>query len=229
MRGWIVQLLATLGCAGTAQAAPWVRDDDGWYARALITSETLDGAEGWRADGYGEYGLTEKLTITAKAESVTYDGFNEFDREAFRLTLRRQLMKRGNWVAGAELGAVHGSTATGFSGCEGWGYEARAGAGYSGVLRERAFYAFGDVAYIQQERGCERQRAEFGLGTDIGENMFLTQQIWIENGNQSADSVKTESQIGIHFDTFDLSLGFREEIGGEFEETAVLIALVARR
>jgi len=47
--------------------------------------------------------------------------------------------------------------------------------------------------------------------------------------NISARSIKTESQIGVHLGRVDVSLGYREEIGGAFEETAVLIAVVMRR
>ncbi|MDP3460857.1 MAG: hypothetical protein Q8S09_16420, partial [Hyphomonas sp.] len=82
---------------------------------------------------------------------------------------------------------------------------------------------------IRQEGGCERFRAEFGYGSDLTERVFLTQQLWIEEGNQSASSIKTENQIGVHFDKLDVSLGYREELGGQFDEHAVLIAFVARR
>lgn len=230
MRGLFTQLFTAASIAGAASAAPWVRDDGGWYARALVAHDTLDGAEGWRQDAYAEYGLTDRWTVTAKAEAVFYPGYEAFDREAFRLTLRRQLFKQGNWTGGAEAGPVYGSTVTGFSSCNGLGFETRGGLGYSGQRKSgRRFYAFADAAYIRQEDGCERRRAELGYGSDLTERVFLTQQLWIEEGNQSASSIKTENQIGVHFDKLDVSLGYREELGGEFDERAVLIAVVARR
>lgn len=230
MRGLFTQIFTAASIAGAASAAPWVREEGGWYGRALIANDTLDGAEGWRGDAYAEYGLTGDWTVTAKTETVTYTDFEEFDRDAFRLTLRRKLLERGNWTLGAEAGPIYGSTATGFAGCDGYGFEARGGAGYSGAHKSgQRFYAFADAAYIRQENGCERMRAEFGYGSDLTDRVFVTQQLWIEEGNKSADSIKLENQIGVHFGPLDVSLGYREEYGGQFEERAILVALVARR
>lgn len=52
---------------------------------------------------------------------------------------------------------------------------------------------------------------------------------WLEYGSQSADSIKTETQIGYHFPAADVSIGYREEFGGEFDEQAVLLAVTVRR
>ncbi len=206
-----------------------MREDGGWYARALIAHDTLEGVEGWRSDAYSEFGLTDALTLTAKAEAVTYSHYTAFDREAYRLTLRRRLLERGNWTLGAEAGPVYGSTATGFVSCDGIGFETRGGLGYSGQRKGRSIYAFADVIHIQQADNCGRNRLEIGYGSDLTERIFLAQQVWIEDGNESADSIKSENQIGIHFDRFDLALGYREELGGQFNEHAVTLALVARR
>lgn len=230
MRGLLTQLFTAFSVAGAAQAAPWVREDGGWYGRALVAHDSLGEAEGWRTDGYAEYGLSDDWTATAKAEAVSYSGYSEFDQEAYRLTLRRKLFTHGNWAIGAEAGPVYGSTSTGFNTCDGLGFEARAGAGYSGTRKSgRNVYAFADAALIRQEGGCERFRAEFGYGSDLTERIFLTQQLWIEEGNRSADSIKIENQIGVHFGPVDVSLGYREELGGQFDEHAVLVAVVARR
>lgn len=230
MRGLIAQIMTAASLAGVAEAAPWVRGDGGWYARALIAQDTLDGAAGKRGDLYGEFGLSETWTVTGKIESVTYPDFEAFDRDAYRLTLRRKLLDHGKWTLGGEAGPVYGTTSTGFAGCRGFGFEARGGLGYSSQNEEgRSFYAFADAAQIWQEDGCQRTRAEFGYGSDLTKRIFLTQQLWVEKGNQSADSIKLENQIGVHFEKADVSLGYREELGGQFEETALLIAIVARR
>jgi hypothetical protein len=71
----------------------------------------------------------------------------------------------------------------------------------------REFYAFADAAYIRQEDVCERVRAEFGYGRYLTERVFFTQQLWVEEGNQSASSIKIENQHGVHFDKVDVSLG----------------------
>jgi hypothetical protein len=41
--------------------------------------------------------------------------------------------------------------------------------------------------------------------------------------------IKIENQLGVHFYKVDVSPGYREELGGQFDEPAVLIAVVARR
>ena len=108
MRGLITQILTAASIAGAAEAAPWTQAEGDWYGRALIARDPLDGAEGWRADLYGEYGISDRWTLTAKSEAVTYSDFTEFDREALRLSVRRQLLKRGNWELGAEAAVLEG-------------------------------------------------------------------------------------------------------------------------
>lgn len=68
-----------------------------------------------------------------------------------------------------------------------------------------------------------------GLGQDMTRHIFIGQQLWYEDGNRTGRSVKTETQLGVHLGPVDLSLGYRDEIGGAFEESAILIAVVARR
>ncbi|MFN7054194.1 hypothetical protein [Hyphomonas sp.] len=231
MRGISTLILAGASLAGPAAAAPWVREEGGWYSRALVAHDRLDGASGWRTDLYGEYGLTPKLTVTAKSERVTFEGAAEFNRDSYRLTLRRELFAHRGWVGGIEAGAVHGSTVTGADrACDGAGFETRLGTGWSGVSKEgRARYAFADIARIEQQGGCTRNRIEFGYGTDLAERIFLTEQLWLEDGTRSARSVKAETQLGVRFSEFDVSLGYRQEYGGLFSERAVLVAVVARR
>jgi len=57
----------------------------------------------------------------------------------------------------------------------------------------------------------------------------VTQQVWLERSNDSADSNKHESQIGYHLGHFDVAVGYREEFGGAYEEGAWLVALTTRR
>ena len=72
-------------------------------------------------------------------------------------------------------------------------------------------------------------RSSASYGSDLTERVFLTQQLWVEEGNQSASSIKIQNQLGVHFDKVDVSLGCRKELGGQFDEHAVLIAVVVRR
>jgi len=228
MRGAFVGLIL-FGCySEVAHAGPWAQTQGGWYARAVYTKETLDGADGQRGDLYGEYGLFPEWTLTAKVETVAYDDTGAFDRDSYRASIRHQFWAHKGWAAGVEAGPVYGSTITSLIGCEALGFEGRVSAGYSGHRKEKPFYTFLDAAYIQHEDGCHRQRIEVGYGADIGANLFISQQLWVERGNQSASSDKYESQIGYHFPLFDLSVGYREEFGSDFDEEAILLALTVR-
>lgn len=222
-------LFGALVAAGTAEAGPWAQPQGGIYARAIVSGERLDGEDGWRGDLYGEYGLAPRWTVTAKAESVRYSGYTP-DSDAYRVSVRRQLWSNdAGWAVGAEAAAVNGSTLAGLFGCSGWGGEARLSAGRSGTFRGRGYYFFADAAVLSQEGGCRRERLELGYGTDIGGNFFATQQLWLEHGEQTADSIKSETQFGYHFPLADLSIGYRDELGGNFDEQAVLLAVTVRR
>jgi hypothetical protein len=218
-----------LNGGGVAEAGPWTRDDGGFYGRVLYSMEDLDGVDGHRVDAYGEYGLTQRWTLTAKTEAVTYPDDSAINRESYRMTLRRQVWRHGGWTVGAEGGPVYGSAIAGLSNCDKWGGEARLSGGFSGARKGRDFYVFSDLAVIGHEDGCVRQRAEFGYGADLTEHVFTTQQVWLERGNDSADSYKMESQIGYHLGRIDLSVGYREEFGSAYDESAVLVALTTRR
>lgn len=224
-----VLLASALVVSASAAAGPWAQPDGGWYGRGVLAVEDLDDEQGFRADLYGEYGLTDRLTLTAKSEAVVYPDFSELNRETWRLTLRREVWRRNGWSIGVEAGPVYGSAVTGVFGCQDFGGEARISGGLSGVRANREFYVFSDLAYIAHDDGCQRQRAEFGYGADIWGNVFLSQQVWIERGNETADSNKFETQLGYHFSRFDVSIGYREELGDAFDERAALIAVTARR
>ncbi|MCB9962391.1 MAG: hypothetical protein R3C00_06500 [Hyphomonas sp.] len=216
--------------AGAAEAGPWAQAPGGIYARAIASAERLDGEDGWRGDVYAEYGLRHRVTLTVKAESVRYEGGGISDRDAYRFSARKQLWADNKgWALGMEAAAVNGSAVAGVFGCSGWGAEARLAGGRSGVRKGRGYYFFGDAAYIAHEDGCTRQRLELGYGADLGGHFFTTQQVWLERGNHTARSVKFDTQAGYHFRAFDLSLGYRQEAGGAFNEQAYLVAVTVRR
>jgi hypothetical protein len=207
---WLVALGAAFAC-GPAEAGPWARDTGGYYLRGLVSTETLDGLRGTRADAYGERGLTDRWTLTGKTEAVAYeDSIGDIDRQSYRLTLRRQLWARKGFVIGAEGGAVYGNAIAGTFGCDEWGGEARLSGGYSGACKSLGFYLFSDFAMISHQDGCVLHRAEFAYGADISDPIFVTQPVWLERRNDSADSNKFESQVGYHFGHVDVSVGYRE-------------------
>lgn len=226
---YVIAFFGAAGICGTAHAGPWAQEPGGFYGRALVAHETLDGADAWRGDVYVERGLTQTLTIMAKAEAVRFEQAEQFDQEAYRLAVRKQVFKKQGFAAAVEVGAIYGAVATGGAHCQSLGAEARGSLGYSGRSKKgRDWYAFGDVAVIGHEDGCRRQRVELGYGADISKRLFVGQQIWLEQGNLSADSLKTESMFGYHASRADVAVGYRTEHGGQFEEQSYLVAITVR-
>jgi hypothetical protein len=217
-----------IACAGAAEAAPWTRDDGGYYARVALSAEEISGLNAVRLDLYGEYGLRDNLTLTVKSEAVNYVEASDFDSQSLRVTLRRELWAKKGWVAAIEGGPVYGTAVAGVFGCDTIGAEARLSGGISGKRGVRDFYAFSDLAVTAHADGCQRTRAEFGYGVEIVPDWWLSQQVWLEQGNQSATSHKFETSLARRFDAFDISLGYREEIGGRFEEKGLVIAVIRK-
>lgn len=224
----LFSVCGTASFAQAAEAAPWPQRDDGYYTRLLVASETLNGVEGVRADVYGEWGLTQNWTLTAKAEGVRYKDAAYLDRDQYRLTARRGVWSHQGWQAGVEAGAVHGNASTSFAGCGGWGAEARMSAGASGVINDQAYFAFADLGVVAYDTGCTRPRAEIGYGIDVTPRYFISQQIWIERGSQGDPSNKYETLLGVHFERFDLAFGYRDTFSSPYDEQAIVLTLVKR-
>ena len=145
MRGLRGICLSALAIAGSAEAGPWTQLQGDIYARGVISSDRLDGEDGWRGDLYGEYGLGGGWMVNGKAESVRYDGGTQ-DSDAYRISARRQLWSNDKgWAIGAEGAVLHGTTLVGVFGCERLGGEARISAGRSGVYKDRNYYVFADA------------------------------------------------------------------------------------
>lgn len=228
MRGFWGIACGGLCLAAPAWAGPWAQEQGNWYLQAAVTQEELEDMDGNRVELYGEYGVADGWLVTAKSEAVTYDSDYDLDKEAARLSVRRQLLSHKGWAVGAEGGLVYGSSVAGVFGCDAWGAEARLSGGLSGVRGARSFYTFADAAVIRHEDGCTRYRAEIGYGVDVWKNVFLSQQLWIERGNDTADSNKYETKLGYHFPWVDLALGYRQEFAGEYDEQAILLAMTVK-
>lgn len=182
-------------------------------------------AEGWRTDLTGEYSLTAKLTVAATSERVSFPGAADFNRASCRVTPGRELFARGGWVAGAKTGAIRGSTVTGAARtCNGGGWGRGRGLDVPASGRR---YAFADIARIVQQDGCGRSRMEIGHGRDITERIFISQKLWLEADNPSVRPAKTDAQPGVRVRRREVSPGYREEMGGLYNERAGLIAAVA--
>tara|TARA_R110000787_G_scaffold8359_4_gene27899 strand:+ start:547 stop:747 length:201 start_codon:yes stop_codon:yes gene_type:complete len=65
--------------------------------------------------------------------------------------------------------------------------------------------------------------------SDRSDRIFVTKQVLLERSSESPDSNRFESEVGYYFGLFDVSIGYREEFGGAYEESAYLTALTTRR
>lgn len=211
-----------------ASAGPWVREPGEGYARLALSHERLENLDGQRLDLYGEYGLTQDWTLTAKLEGVRYgEGFPS--REGYRLTARRSLISWKNLRLAAEGGLVGGEALGGQGGCGTVGAELRLSSGGSLLIGERKSFVFVDIAQRQHE-GCARSRLEAGLGTELSPRWSLTSQVWVEqaSGDGASDSIKTEFALVRDLSRAELSLGWREEISSNFNEDAIVLAVAMR-
>ncbi len=227
MRGWLCLLIAAR-LALSANAGPWIRSAGEHYVRLAMADEQVEGLAARRIDLYGETGLGGGWSLSAKAEHVGFDTAPDFNAEGYRLTLRRALFRRRTAVISGGVSMVHGAAIGGAEGCAGTGGELRLGAGVSGTRRGRDWYAFADLAGRQQGRDCQRERLELGLGRELGRNLYLTQQVWIERGSGAARSDKLETGLTFTPDWGEVTLAWREEVSGRFSETGLVLALARR-
>ena len=220
----MVLILAWGAAWPMAAAAPWVQEDAGLYSRVSLAKEDVEALSGWRSDAYAEYGLTSRLTVTLNLERVEYADGADFNTNGWRSTLRYSLLRTGPLVASLEAGLLQGAAIGGRNGCDQLGAEVRAGLGWSGNLRNRSTYLFGEMAGRFHE-GCQRERYAFGLGQQTSDNFWSITQVWLERGDTNAASDKFQTELLWRTEPADFSFGYRKENGGRFEEESIFVAL----
>lgn len=207
-----------------ALAAPWVQDAGDFYTRIAVASEEVEGLQAQRQDIYVEYGLSERWTLSAKAESIAYDDASDFDATGWRATVRRSLFQMSGFTGAVEVGALEGAAIGGANGCETLGAEVRTGLAWSGTVRKQDTYVFAEIAGRFHE-ACQRERLEVGFGQKLRGQLWGVTQIWIEQGTQNAQSTKIQSELMWSGARLDLSVGYRQEYGGQFEEDGIFFSV----
>ncbi len=227
MRGAILILILVLPWP-SALAAPWIQEEGGLYARVALASEEVEGLSAWRGDAYGEYGLTDAWTVTAKLEGVAFEqAASDFNRQGWRATARRQVFQSGGWLGAVEIGALQGEAIGGANGCETLGAETRAGVAWSGTWQKTETFTFAEVAGRFHD-GCRRERFEYGLGQKLTRNIWSVSQVWIERGNLNARSDKLQTEFLWKAAAFEASIGYRQEMGGQFEEESIFVSFAKK-
>lgn len=227
MRVWVLGIV-TFGAGQAAEAGPWLRDPGDGYGRVSVARESVEGLDANRFDAYGEFGLTQRWTLTAKAEQVQFVDASDFNAEGYRVTARGSLWSRETVHVAVEVGAVYGAAIGGVRGCDTVGGEARLSGGASGQWYGADWYAFADVASRIHGEGCWRDRLEIGAGQEVFRNLFFTNQIWLERGSAEAESSKFETGLLYRMDALDFSIAYREEFSGRFDEDGIVVAISRR-
>ena len=211
----------------TAGAAPWIQEEGVWYTRAALVSETVEGLNGYRADAYLEYGLSDEWTVTLKGEAVRYTGVDGFDSRGWRATARRLIYDTNRLKVSGEVGLLQGSAIGGRNGCDRLGAEARMGVSWSSRPRRKPYYLY--MEGVGRFHGsCERQRLEAGYGIRPYASIWTITQVWIERGASDAKSDKIQTEIVWNAERFDFSVGVRREVGNAFDEEGVFLAIARR-
>ena len=209
-------------------AAPWVQSKGEAYLSLTTAFEDHSGFTATRIDAYGEYGLSDKWTLTAKYEQVDFSDTNIFDRSGARLTARRSLFRTGNWVSAVEAGVLEGEAIGGLGGCEETGIEASLGGGWSGEMVRGPYYIGATLGHRAHDSGCSRNRLEVIAGFEnLERNLHYTLQLWSERGD-GADSDKIDMRVSRRIGRAEIGVGLREEMSGNFEETAAVVSLALR-
>jgi hypothetical protein len=227
----LVFVQAVLLAALPAHAGPWGRADGAIYGRVSVSRGEVEGLLSNRLDLYGEYGLGHDWTASLKYERVTFDDFSEFTAHGWRATARRTFELTEQVVWSIEGGVLQGEAIGGAAGCQSFGAETRAGLGRSfkmGDKKIRHGFMLAETAMRAHSDGCQRLRLELGYGREIAGNIWLISQAWFDHGSFNATSQKYQAEYLWRTGLGDFSVGTLTELGGEFEETSVFLA-VSRR
>lgn len=207
-----------------AAAAPWVQEDGAWYSRVSFGDESVEGLNGHRMDAYAEYGLTSKLTLTAKYDRIAYSNGSDFNADGWRSNLRYQLLQYGPLHVSLEAGLLQGAAIGGRNGCDKLGGEIGTGIAWSGTWRNRQSFLFGEVMG-RFHSDCQRDRIAAGFGQQTSKHVWSITQAWVERGGDNANSNKIQTELVWRTDVADFSVGYRRENGGFFEEESAFLAL----
>lgn len=222
---WIGWALASPVFAPVAAASPWVQPKGETYARLAYAREEVSGLDASRWDIYAKTGLSDAWSLTGKLETLRFDGEKDFDAEGYRLTLRRGFRRDKTVKVALEGGLVGGAAISGFAGCEGLGGELRVSVGGGWRRDTTDSFAFVDLVTRRHKDDCHRHRLEVGYGQTFNGKWQLISQFWLERGSDGARSDKSEISLTRKNRWADLTLAYRYEFSGLFQERSVVVAV----
>lgn len=224
LRGALM-LASGASLAPMAHAGAWSLPEgqESWFA--TVSRESGDFGQAWRADDFTEFGVGDGWGVNIKVESEIRIGSTYDDRSGGRVGVQKAfaLGERGSF-------SVQGSLLLGESldgpECQGGGYEARAAVGTS-------FSVFGREGFVNVEAArrvrdnCERNVFEVATGVELMPAWNLGFKAW-RDGQGVSESAKAQISTSYNFGGFELGVGWREEISGNFSEKGWLVSVSSR-
>ena len=95
------------------------------------------------------------------------------------------------------------------------------------AIRGRSLFVYAEAALLYQT-ACQRHKVELGLNYPLSAKLSLLTQIWSERGAPYSLSDKIQTELIWHRPLLDLSLGYRAEHSGAFDEQALVFAMASR-
>lgn len=207
-----------------ANAGAWTQPKGEGYRATMLARERGDFGESWRHESYLEYGLTPKYTISGKLETLWRMDKQFSDRTAGELSLRRQIHRTDTSVISVQLGALLGEALEGDV-CEGEGGEVRLSYGRNISLGTKAGYVVVEAAH-RRRGACDRNKVDLAFGVDLSEKWNFQAKAFAETGG--GDSLKLDAMISRKMRESYLGIGVREEVGGNFNETSLIMSVWKR-
>lgn len=204
-----------------------MQSDGGIYSRISLAAEDHNGFSAERLDAYGEWGITADWTLSAKYETVDFSTSNVFDSEGWRVAARRRIWANEKWSSTGEIAILEGAAIGGFRGCDAMGGEISLGVGRTFKLGRYEGYSGLNVGRREHDGGCYHDRLEAIISLQPQPNVYWTAQLWSERGEDDR-SDKIDLTRSFVFGQFEFGLGVRQEVSGEFDETAAVLSLAFR-
>lgn len=225
-------LFVGLGVAvGRANAGAWSPPAGVGQSITSVSKDEADFGDKWRAEDYFEYGFGAGwgLHFKAEAELATTPGVAirlDDAQSDYRIGVQKSFAIGERAAVAVQASALAGDALDGLL-CGGSGYEARALAGTSFSLLGRSGFVDVEAGYRSRGSQCERVVGEATLGFDLTDNWSVVAKTWGEEGDD-VRSQKVEAELYRSFGNFRLGLGYREEVGGRFEEKGVVVMFGTR-
>ena len=208
-------------------AGPWSQPPGTLYTRSSVSWGEVNKDVVTRVDLHSEYGLRQGWTLTFKGEAEYRAQSDHVSGYNARLTSRHTLYQSEHIVVSLEAGLQTRTKHLWDGFCDRAEYEIRGGGAWQRSGRGRSLFVYAEAALLYQT-ACQRHKVELGLNYPLSAKLSLLTQIWSERGAPYSLSDKIQTELIWHRPLLDLSLGYRAEHSGAFDEQALVFAMASR-